>query len=213
MARKIRNKPAIALSGARKVHRDASLIIIACEGEKTEAEYLSFSCFQNSRVKLCIVPSKGGKSAPPYVIENLEDEAAKYDLRTGDQLWVVMDTDRWVFETHIKPFFNIKIKKIPVQLAVSNPCFELFLYLHFDSMPSFPIKDSRTMENMLRSKIGRYSKSDLSEETYVSNIQKAIQESEKTSYGTNSLPSNPGTDVGKLLKAILIRCPVSERLI
>ena len=38
MARKIRNKPAIAVSGARKVHRDASLIIIACEGEKTEAD-------------------------------------------------------------------------------------------------------------------------------------------------------------------------------
>lgn len=27
MARKIRNKPAIAVSGARKVHRDASLVI------------------------------------------------------------------------------------------------------------------------------------------------------------------------------------------
>ena len=37
MARRILNKPAIAVSGARKVHRDASLIIIACEGEKTEA--------------------------------------------------------------------------------------------------------------------------------------------------------------------------------
>ena len=37
MVRKIRNKPAIAVSGARKVHRDASLIVIACEGEKTEA--------------------------------------------------------------------------------------------------------------------------------------------------------------------------------
>ena len=36
MVRKIRNKPAIAVSGARKVYRDASLIVIACEGEKTE---------------------------------------------------------------------------------------------------------------------------------------------------------------------------------
>ena len=47
MARRIRNKPAIAISGVRKMHRDASLLVIACEGEKTEAEYLNFSCFQD----------------------------------------------------------------------------------------------------------------------------------------------------------------------
>lgn len=91
MARKIRNKPAIAISGVRKMHRDASLIIIACEGEKTEAQYLSFSCFQNSRVKLCPVPSKEGKSAPVYVLENLKEKAEEYDLKPGDQLWIVID--------------------------------------------------------------------------------------------------------------------------
>ena len=211
MARRILNKPAIAVSGARKVHRDASLIIIACEGEKTEAEYLSFSCFQNSRVKLCIVPSKDGKSAPPYVQENLENEAAKYDLKSGDQLWIVMDTDRWIFETQIKPFINLRIKKLPVRLAASNPCFELFLFLHFDSLPAYPIKDSKAMEKMLRNKIGQYSKSNLKEEVYAPNIQKAIKEADKTKYGTNSSPLNPGTDVGKLIKTILNRCPVSEK--
>lgn len=211
MARRILNKPAIAVSGARKVHRDASLIIIACEGEKTEAEYLSFSCFQNSRVKLCIVPSKDGKSAPPYVQENLENEAAKYDLKSGDQLWIVMDTDRWIFETQIKPFINLRIKKLPVRLAVSNPCFELFLFLHFDSLPAYPVKDSKVMEKMLRNKIGQYSKSNLKKEVYAPNIQKAIKEADKTKYRTNSLPLNPGTDVGKLIKTILNRCPVSEK--
>ena len=211
MARKIRNKPAIAVSGARKMHRDASLIIIACEGEKTEAEYLNFSCFQNSRVKLCIVPSKEGKSAPVYILENLEEEAQKYDLKQGDQLWIVMDTDRWIFETQIKPLLNARIKKFPVQLAVSNPCFELFLYLHFSSMPESPVKDSKTMEKMLRSRLGQYSKANLSEEPYAPNIQVAIQEAEKTEYGTNTLPQNPGTDVGKLIKIILSKCQVSER--
>ena len=75
---------------------------------------------------------------------------------------------------------NAKIKKFPVQLAVSNPCFELFLYLHFSSMPESPVKDSKTMEKMLRSRLGQYSKANLSEETYAPNIQVAIQEAEKT---------------------------------
>lgn len=144
-------------------------------------------------------------------MKNLEEEAQKYDLKQGDQLWIVMDTDRWIFETQIKPLLNAKIKKFPVQLAVSNPCFELFLYLHFSSMPESPVKDSKTMEKMLRSRLGQYSKANLSEETYAPNIQVAIQEAEKTEYGTNSLPQNPSTDVGKLIKIILSKCPVSER--
>lgn len=158
MARGIRNKPTIAISGVRKMHRDASLLVIACEGEKTEAEYLSFSCFQNSRVKLCIVPSKDGKSSPIHVLENLKEEAEKYDLKPGDQIWIVIDTDRWTFETQLKPLLNAKIRKFPVNIAVSNPCFELFLYLHFSHMPIAPVKDSRTMEKMLRSSLGQYSK-------------------------------------------------------
>lgn len=211
MARKIRNKPAIAISGVRKMHRDASLIIIACEGEKTEAQYLSFSCFQNSRVKLCPVPSKGGKSAPVYVLENLKEKAEEYDLKPGDQLWIVIDTDKWAFETQIQPLLNARIRKFPVNIAVSNPCFELFLYLHFSSMPASPVKDSKTMETMLRSLLGRYSKTNLAEETYAPYIQNAIQEAEKTKYGTNSLPLNPGTGFGKLINSILSKCPVSER--
>ena len=211
MARGIRNKPTIAISGARKMHRDASLLVIACEGEKTEAEYLSFSCFQNSRVKLCIVPSKDGKSSPIHVLENLKEEVEKYDLKPGDQIWIVIDTDRWTFETQLKPLLNAKIRKFPVNIAVSNPCFELFLYLHFSPMPTAPVKDSRTMEKMLRSSLGQYSKSNLAEETYAPHIQNAIQEAEKTEYGSDSLPLNPGTDVGKLIKTILSKCPVSER--
>ena len=211
MARRIRNKPAIAISGVRKMHRDASLLVIACEGEKTEAEYLSFSCFQNSRIKLCIVPSKDGKSSPIHVLENLEEEVEKYDLKQGDQLWIVIDTDRWIFETQIKPLLNARIKKFPVHTAVSNPCFELFLFLHFSPMPTTPVKDSRTMEKMLRSSLGQYSKSNLEEATYAPHIQNAIQEAEKTEYGSNSLPQNPGTDVGKQIKIILSKCPIRER--
>ena len=166
---------------------------------------------QNSRIKLCIVPSKDGKSSPIHVLENLEEEVEKYDLKQGDQLWIVIDTDRWIFETQIKPLLNARIKKFPVHTAVSNPCFELFLFLHFSPMPTTPVKDSRTMEKMLRSSLGQYSKSNLEEATYAPHIHNAIQEAEKTEYGSNSLPQNPGTDVGKLIKIILSKCPIRER--
>ena len=126
-------------------------------------------------------------------------------------MWIVIDTDKWTFETQIQPLLNARIRNFPVNIAVSNPCFELFLYLHFSSMPASPVKDSKTMETMLRSLLGRYSKTNLAEETYAPYIQNAIQEAEKTKYGTNSLPLNPGTGFGKLINSILSKCPVSER--
>lgn len=208
---RLRNKPSISISGVRRTYRDASLIIIACEGEKTEADYFGFSFFLNSRVKLCIIPSKDGRSAPAHVLENLKQEAGRYKLTSRDQLWVVVDTDRWPVETQLSKLLNARISRIPVQLAVSNPCFELFLYLHFADMPSAPVEDSRTMEERLRKLLGRYSKSDLIEEDYVPYIYKAVEEAQKTVYGQDGLPLNPGTGAGRLVKSILATCPVSER--
>ncbi len=211
MTGRIRNKPSIAISGPRKKHRDASLIMVACEGEKTEAEYFSFSCFQNSRVKLFLIPSKDGKSSPVHVFSNLKTEASKYDLKAGDQLWIAADTDRWPFDTQMKILLNRRIKAIPVQLAISNPCFELFLYLHFAPMPASPVENARTMEKMLRSLLGSYSKTKLAEHLYSPHIIHAVEEAGKTVYGKNSLPENPGTDAGKLVSELLRKCPVSER--
>ena len=64
---------------------------------------------------------------------------------------------------------------------------------------------------MLRALLGRYSKSDLMEEDYVPYIYKAVEEAQKTVYGQDGLPLNPGTGAGRLVKSILATCPVSER--
>ena len=206
----LRSKPRISIKGARKVHRDASLFIIACEGEKTEAQYLNFSFLLNSRVKLLVIPSESGKSAPKHILDNLKACATDLDLKQEDQLWLVADVDRWPYETQLKAIMNKKIGKLPVNIALSNPCFELFLYLHFSEMPANEIKDPETMEAMLRKILGEYSKNNLEESTYSPYVTKAIEESEKTTYGTNLLPVNPGTDVGKLIKAILDMKPKRE---
>ena len=206
MAR-LRSKPGISIKGAKKAHRDASLFIIACEGEKTEAQYLSFSFLLNSRVKLLVIPSEAGRSAPRHILDNLKAKVSSIDVKPDDQLWLVADVDRWPYEAQLKAIINKKISNLPVKLAISNPCFELFLYLHFAEMPQEEIKDSETMESMLRQLLGEYSKTNLEESTYSPHVTKAISESEKTSHGSNLLPTNPGTDVGNLIKAIMAMKP------
>ena len=206
---KVRSKHPIAINGARKEHRDASLIFIACEGEQTERQYFSFNCLKNSRVKLIIIPSDG-KSAPSYVLDNLKARTKSYSLNVSDQMWIVSDIDKWNYETQLKPLFGKKIKTIPVQLALSNPCFEVFLYLHFFDMPAEPFIDAHHVERVLRKKLGSYSKTKLDEKIYEPLIWHAITESQKTTYSTFRLPNNPGTDVGKLIESIYAMKPHKE---
>ena len=109
---KLKNKPKIYINGAKKIHRDASLFIIACEGEKTEAQYLSFSFLRNSRVKLMIIPSESGKSAPEHILSNLKTGISGIDIKNTDQLWLVVDVDRWPYETQLKAILNQKIDNL-----------------------------------------------------------------------------------------------------
>lgn len=207
------NKPTIAIHGPRKVHRDATLVVIATEGEKTEAQYFGFEYFKSSRVKLVIIPSEGGRSAPLHVLENLKRRVSAIALTSKDQLWVVCDVDRWPYDSQLRYLQNKKVGSTPVQLAISNPCFELFLYLHFRSMPVAPVPSSSEMMVMLRKVIGRYSKGYIKEELYIPSVSKAIHEADNARYGSNRLPLNPGTDVGRLVKTILEMRPMRERVI
>lgn len=210
--RKLKSKPQIQINGAKKEHRDASLFIIACEGEKTEAQYMGFGFLRNSRVKLHIIPSSGGLSAPEYIFSNLKEYAETLSLESGDRLWLLFDADRWPYETQIKQVQNKKVKGHIVNLAVSNPCFELFLYLHYSGMPKAEIVSSAAMISMLREiRGGEYSKTNLQEGDYRSNVNIAIDRAKETRHGSNGIPINPGTDAGKLINIILQTEPKRER--
>lgn len=119
--------------------RDYKLFAIACEGRKREPEYLKLFEFLSPKVKVDlieeIVPenameSAGTKSSPNWVL----DRAVKYIEQEGldkeDDLWFVMDVDRWkpeqlrLIAEHCQHYPNWHI-------AISNPCFEVWLYFHF----------------------------------------------------------------------------------
>lgn len=163
------------------------MFIIACEGEKTEVQYFNFSFLLNSRVKLIVVPSKEGCSAPKYVLDNLKDCAKEMDLNSKDQLWLVIDVDNWDYVNQLHEVQNKTVKGKTVNLAISNPCFELFLYLHHKSMPTERINGAEKMETMLKKVLGTYSKNNLNEKDYMDYVNKAISESKKK---LNIIPAN-----------------------
>jgi hypothetical protein len=111
--------------------RDARLCVIAVEGAVDEAQY--FKSFGSSRLKIEVLKTDSdNKSAPKYVFQRLDEFRKKYDLDDQDMLWLVMDVDRWGSEQ--LSLLSREATQKGYQLAISNPCFEVWLCLHFDDL-------------------------------------------------------------------------------
>lgn len=66
--------------------RDARLLVIATEGSDTEPLYFNAidEKLGDSRVRLHVIPSDGGKSSPRHIFDNIDNYAATYEIGTGD---------------------------------------------------------------------------------------------------------------------------------
>jgi hypothetical protein len=111
--------------------RDARLCVIAVEGAVDEEQY--FRSFGSSRLKIEVLKTESNnKSAPKYVFQRLDQFKEKYDLDEQDMLWIVVDVDRWGAE-QLSSLSRESIQK-GYRLAISNPCFEVWLCLHFEDL-------------------------------------------------------------------------------
>jgi hypothetical protein len=111
------------------------LILVVCEGAVTEPQYIDgFRIEQGANTVRVHVKAPGGD--PKALVEtaiNLAGEAAEQARRVGDdnlrydEVWCVLDVDEHVRLGEAR----LIGKASDVHLAVSNPCFELWLLLHF----------------------------------------------------------------------------------
>jgi hypothetical protein len=111
------------------------LLLVVCEGKVTEPQYLrGFRGAQGANTVRLHVETPGGD--PRALVERaaeLRDEAAGRAARERDgnlaydAVWCVFDVD-----DHARlPAARDLAERVGISLAVSNPCFELWLILHF----------------------------------------------------------------------------------
>ena len=120
-------------------HRDARLFVIACEGAERERRYFEALAGEGSRrlkVRILSPEDDGGKgdsrqhSAPKWaldrVVKYLDENAI--NIVQGDRVWLILDHDRWG-----KKALHALAQECDSRgwgLALSNPCFEVWLILH-----------------------------------------------------------------------------------
>jgi hypothetical protein len=121
----------------KRPFRDAKLIVIAAEGSREEKEYFEglqeFIDSTRLQIKFLRRPvGEEGNSAPHWVLSQLTEYRRENRPKAGDELWLVIDADRW--DAHEVARVISEAKKSGIESGLSCPCFEVFLLCHFESL-------------------------------------------------------------------------------
>ena len=147
MIKKARNKQHnfrknTSLKRKENILETKKLFIVACEGEKTEPNYL-LSAFEYLKKNYKIAQGSfivvGHRHSDPCGVLNDLITSPDY-LEIFDEKWIVIDRDEILLGKkgvggHTKTNFCkalTQAAKLGVNVAWSNPCFELWLFLHFN---------------------------------------------------------------------------------
>lgn len=158
-------------------------------------------------------------SNPEYVLKQLTDCNHKYALEVDDEMWLVIDKDRWTDEM-ISHVASCCFNGSYTHLALSNPCFELWLLLHLVDVSAMSDEEKALcLENkkntrrsdthlkcIIRKLIGSYHESNYDTSKFIPYVETAI-------YRAQSLENNPqdrwpqtlGTRVYLLAESVMDR--------
>ena len=208
----------------REAFRDARLIVIASEGKDTERIYFKALAkeYTNPRVHVHILErseAEQNNSSPDHVLKQLNDYKSQYELEADDELWLVVDKDRWT-EAMLSRVATECSQEVAMHMALSNPCFELWLLLHIeDSALLTPEEQKQWIENRrkskngdpylkvrLRQKMGSYHESSYDALALIAHVEDAIERARAFDKNPNDRwPQTLGTRVYLLAESVMNR--------
>src|SRR6266852_9605777 len=148
-----KNRP---LDRSTNVVRDANLIVIASEDKYAVRQYFEF--FRSTKIQFKVLETDDGRSAPQHVMARLDEYMKEFDFGPEDEFWLVCDCDHWIEARHIKNLVRViqECGQKGIQVALSNPCFELWLLLHFAEFPQADKLTRAEVEKQIRKAVGVY---------------------------------------------------------
>jgi len=194
-------------------------IIIATEGSKTEQQYFN-TLKKELRLGNVELLKKGTKSSPDQAVKRLDKYKETYsrELNKHDELWLVIDNDGRSEQTLNKVLEQAKQNKY--HLADSNPCFELWLLLHYESLDrlrglegSAATGGCASVEKELKKFDETYDKSRYEPGKYIEKINKAIKNAKETDTQPDDRWLNQiGTRVYRLAQSIIASAPSAKHV-
>lgn len=127
-----RQKPLRRSPGTRIERRR---ILVVCEGENTEALYFD-GVRRTLRLSTASIRVLGLGGDPTYVVRRAVDDRDDYD-----EVWCVFDVEAPRSHANLADALALAERK-NVNCAISNPCFELWLVLHFRDQHAYVENDA-----------------------------------------------------------------------
>jgi hypothetical protein len=187
------------------VVRDASLIVIA--SEDTHAVKAYFAKFRPRRVQFRILPTEDGRSAPKHILKRLSEFESEFRLDKDDQLWYCGDIDHWADANHIPNLVQVlqQCRQAGFHVALSSPCFELWLLLHFSDAPLSTL-NCRDIVGRLSTAANGYSKPKGCQSPITTEmVYNAVERAKKLDTDTSDIPQNPTTRVYRIFELLIAR--------
>lgn len=196
--------PARSRIRPRGFRQEKPIFVIATEGEVTERIYFEkIKEKYRDKYTIYILPTnRGSNSAPKHVIQRLEDFIRRKvsTRRKKDEFWAVIDDDNRGEKQLTDAYDKCQTKRF--NLAVSNPCFELWLNYHQDN-PTSP-KTCTECRKHLRKLLGNYDKNNYDVDKLVENINKALEKCRNLHKDkVEPFPKETGTHVYLLIEKIV----------
>ena len=206
------------------VKSPAKLLFIASEGANTERQY--FNELERACDKNIVHPfhlqrhdDDIGRSAPSHVLKEIACFKSKSPIKfkKGDEFWVVLDVDNW---TNL-PEIVQGCEKANVHLAISCPCFDLWMLLHVTDVEKLDTETkekirtnakisnshsflSQYLSEAMTAKLGKsFTKKKSNSQSLMPHIETAIKRA-KALTGNLTIPSSLGSNVYKLVEKIKI---------
>ena len=184
--------------------RDASLVVIASEDRFAVKQY--FEMFHSTRIQFHVLETDHGQSSPEHVMARLEQYLNEYSVGDGDQFWLVCDTDHWIESNHIHNLVEVvkRCKQKDISVALSNPCFDLWLLLHFDDFPTASSVTCGQVGDLIRAKLSTFNKTRVFD-LPISELEvfNAIARSRKYFVESDIIPSKPQSAVHLIIEDLV----------
>lgn len=188
--------------------KNAKKIYIFCEGDR-EVNYLKFFQGFASNIDIIPIPNENGKSDPTKLKAQaekcLENNSVSLSKELADEVWFVIDTDRWNEGNKIGELRNYVEDKQKTYdgwfVAQSNPSFEIWLYYHFNSKKPIDseIEAAQSFKDFVATKI----KGGFDNRSMPLEIQQATLNAENNFERENGQPKLYSTEVFNLAKQII----------
>lgn len=208
----------------KEAFRDARLIVIASEGKDTERIYFKALAkeYTNPRVHVHILErseAEQNNSSPEHVLKQLNNYKEQYALEADDELWLVVDKDRWT-EAMLSRVATECAQDDYMHMALSNPCIELWLLLHLVDVSLLTheeqlqwLENRRRSRNTdsylkvrLRQEMGSYHESAYDAQMLIANVETAIERARSLDKNpADRWPQTLGTRVYLLAESVMNR--------